>query len=68
MNPEVLAGMIATILDQNESPTNASHCSGQKQENTRIPHILRTLRAANMVIKGGGVVGVYFDWCIREKK
>ena len=48
--------------------------SGQKRQNARIPHILGTQRAANMVVKphysptypgvGGGGVGVYVDWCI----
>ena len=51
MYPEVLAGTIAGILEKNESPTNAPHSSGQKRQNVRIPHILGTQRAANIVIK-----------------
>ena len=32
-------------------PTNAPHPSGQKRKNARIPHVLGTPRAANMVVK-----------------
>lgn len=66
MYPEVLAGMIATILDYKESPTNAPHSSGKVQQNAWIPHILETWRAANIVIKPhisrwkGGVGGLGF--------
>ena len=70
---------VAAILDQNESPTNAPHSSGQKQQNTRIPHMLGAQRAANREIKlhwsltyprvgmwGGGGFRVYLDWCITK--
>ena len=48
-----------------ESP----HSSGQKLQNTRIPHILGTQRAAPLkphIFGVGERVGVYFDWCVRR--
>ena len=51
------------VFGQNQSLTNAAHSSGQRRQNARIPHILGTQRAANMVIKprmsrGEGVRGL----------
>ena len=52
------------------------HKSDKTQQNAQVPHILGTHRVANMVIKPhlsptwggvGGVVRVYFDWCIIRK-